>query len=314
METKWSEAEFGEAAAAMLEAVSLAMKSFNSSLTNLQQYSTIACRNPVYVEYRERLCTEMVTYGTDIYPETIKLVEEFGEMISEECLSIETAEQFLNCLQTLIKKCDESKARFEALRGKHTEALSRLDNLEIDIMKTAEKFEKESIVAKASAETKQYWSLWWGTVGIGAFVLSGGTVPVLITGTTLLTIAVKLSDDADTLGREGAELALTTGQMKGMAEGAKSLSNVVEKIWEFHARMANHSKQMARTGRQTKSLKKAETTLKRFQTTAQHAIDACDEFTEAKSANERLLLSITYHYTEEAKEDKMRERMRLLAL
>jgi hypothetical protein len=134
-------------------------------------------------------------------------------------------------------------------------------------MKAAEKFEKESIDAKASAETKQCWSLWWKTVGIGALVLSGGAVPAHITGTTLLTISAKLSDAADTLGREGAELALTSGQMKGLAEGAKSLSNVVEKTWEFHARMANHSKQMARTGRQTKSLKRAETTLRRFQTT-----------------------------------------------
>jgi hypothetical protein len=50
-------------------------------------------------------------------------------MISEECLSIETAEQFLNCLQILIKQCDESEARFEALREKQTETVSTLRSI-----------------------------------------------------------------------------------------------------------------------------------------------------------------------------------------
>ena len=299
-----AEQEFMSVVEDVSQAVPEAMKSLERSYTNLRACSSIEFKNPIYVEHRERLCLEMISYGTDNYPQTIKHIEKFSEMISEEFLSLETPEQFLNSVERLIAKCQESKAHFEALHEKHTVALSRIDTLEAYIKEAAEKFEKKSINANVSAAKKKRHSDLLQAIGFGAVVLSGGALLGLVAGVTVTTIGANMSHEADTLEKEAVELALTSGQMKALAESVKPLSSVVETIWRFLACMVNHSRHMARTANQTKSLTRAEVNLRKFQDIAQRAIDACDEFLEAKSTNERLLLGIVYHYTEKTKDDK----------
>lgn len=273
-----------------------ALNSFASSdaLQNVASCSELATCTELQGKYRDALCHEMIVYGKDIYPATTTFVEKFGNVIATDILSIETPEGFLSNLDRLVKDCDRLKFQANTLRLKSTTTLSHLIDLRDQIKMEAGELGARIQDAKADAKTKESWSRWSKGIGMGAVAV--GSLPVVLTGTTLYAIGRMLKSDASEIEKKAVGLGLAHEELNGMVTSTNELYDVIENIEKFLATIKHLSQLMARTGMSTRSIDRAKVTLSRFQSEGSKALEACDQFCDMQRKVELAMLSLGRKY------------------
>jgi hypothetical protein len=220
----------------------------------------------ITLQYRRRLYSEGVMYGSEVYPGTLELVKEVQEML--ESYTLISFDDFADCVDDVRKDCLANSKRAKTAQHGHTYVLANLKSLENDIRQYLNVYRNRGADLQNSAVANRDRALNSQNLGIGAAAASTAIGPLVglavapfdggITALTLAAVgaaatmagnqmtakAVKQDNEA----QSAYQNAMALGQL---IQSLESLTEAVEIVAKFMALMANDLKEISCIGART---------------------------------------------------------------
>jgi hypothetical protein len=271
------------------EVIQSSSTALSKASTALRDCYSIKDDHPKFVDFRHRMYNEMAMYATEVYPDSIELIEKVNDIL-DNFVYMDNHDEFLSVADELLESAHKQRISATKLYKQHTFVLGNLDKLkkemtsEVQSLQASGQDNLESGRQQIEFARDAVDNIPSASVSDDPGIMLGEAIGKLLVMGAYALIGYSGYKKA----KKGLGLYIVAGNIEVLVEAVEVISEMVTVLTDFLHELSRNLSDVTRTGARARG---SEFHWKRVKDKARKIIKSCEHYLATETDVRRAILS-----------------------